>query len=108
MTGGWEGPTGLNFKGSGCDHEVLGVLEAKTSKTRPYLISKCLFLKGFWPLEPQKPHGRRTLEIELCGFHLAPSHPWALWVRSASEDIKDFFSFSWFHKGRKVGIPSGI
>ena len=58
MTGGREGPTELDFKGSGCDHEVLGVLEAKTSQTRPYLISKCLFLRGFWPLEPPKPNGR--------------------------------------------------
>ena len=29
MTGDREGPTELDFKGSGCDHEVLGVLEAK-------------------------------------------------------------------------------
>ena len=43
--------------GSGCDPEVLGVLEAKTSQTRPYLISKYLFLRGFWPLQPPKLHG---------------------------------------------------
>ena len=29
MTGGPEGPTELDFKGFGCDHEVLGVLKAK-------------------------------------------------------------------------------
>ena len=74
---------------SGCDHEVLGVLEAKTSQTRPYLISKCLFLRGFLPLFESRTH-----EIEFCWALLTSSHPWVPWVRSASEDIKEFVSFS--------------
>ena len=88
MTGGREGPAELNFKGSRCDHEVLGVLEAKTSQTQPYLISKCLFLRGFLPLFESRTH-----EIEFCWALLTSSHPWVPWVSSENEDIKEFVSF---------------
>ena len=40
-------PTELNFKDSGCDHEVLGVLESKNLKTRPNLTQKANFQTVF-------------------------------------------------------------
>ena len=42
-----QGPTELDFKGSGCDPEVLGVLEPINFKTRPNLTKKSPFLTVF-------------------------------------------------------------
>ena len=50
--------TELNFRGSGCDHKVLGVLESKNLKTRPNLTKKSQFSNNFWLLAPPKPQGR--------------------------------------------------
>ena len=58
MTGGQEGPTELNFKGSGYNHEVLGVLEAKNLSKIGILRSNMAAFERFWPLAPLKPDGR--------------------------------------------------
>jgi len=50
--------TELNFRGSGCDHKVLGVLESKNLKTQPNLTKKSQFSNNFWLLAPPKPQGR--------------------------------------------------
>ena len=49
--------TELDFRGSGCDHKVLGVLESKNLKTRPNLIKKSQFSNKIWLLTPPKPQG---------------------------------------------------
>ena len=38
VSGSPGGPTELDFKGSGCDHEVLGVLESKNLKMRLEIV----------------------------------------------------------------------
>ena len=43
VSGSQFGPKELDFKGSGCDHEVLGVLELKNLKPRPNLTKKGQF-----------------------------------------------------------------
>ena len=58
VSGSQLGPKELNFKGSGCDHEVLGVLEPKNLKTRPNSTQKSQFSNIFWILAPPKPQGR--------------------------------------------------
>ena len=58
VSGGPGIPTELDFKGSGCDHEDLGVLESKNLKTRPNLSQKSQFLTVFLLLAPPKPQGR--------------------------------------------------
>ena len=57
VSGSPGGPTELDFKGSGCDPEVLGVLESKILKTWPNLTKKSHFPNSFWLLAPQKPQG---------------------------------------------------
>ena len=51
------GPTELDFKGSGCDPEVLGVLEPKNLKTRPNLTKKSPFSNSFWLLAHPESQG---------------------------------------------------
>ena len=55
---GQRNPPEHDSKGSGRDHEVLGMLEAKIPKTGQNSIKKCLFLSRFWPLAPPNPYGR--------------------------------------------------
>ena len=43
VSGGRGRPTELDFKGSRCDLESMGVLEAKNLETLSNLIKKCLF-----------------------------------------------------------------
>ena len=63
--------TELNFKGSGCDPEVLGVIEDKKPKIQPNFTQKCLFLRIFLPLASSKSVVTpKTNEIKLCGFLL--------------------------------------
>ena len=47
VSGSPGGPTELDFKGSRCDHEGLGVLEFKILKTRPNFIKKAIFRTVF-------------------------------------------------------------
>ena len=47
MTKSREGPTELDFKGSGCDHEVLGVVEAKNLSKTGVLRSNRAAFWGF-------------------------------------------------------------
>ena len=40
-------PPELEFMGSGCNHEVLGVLGTKNPETQSNLLKKCLFWGSF-------------------------------------------------------------
>ena len=58
VSGSLGASTELDFRGSGCDHKVLGVLESKNLKTWPNLTKKGQFLNNFWLLAPPKSQGR--------------------------------------------------
>ena len=55
---GRGGPTELDFKGSGCDLESLGMLEAKNLKNTDKFDQKMPVFNEFSALAPLKPHGR--------------------------------------------------
>ena len=57
MSLGWGGPKELDFKGSGCNLESLGMLEAKNLKNTDKFNQKMPVFNEFLALAPLKPHG---------------------------------------------------
>ena len=53
----WEGHTDIDFRGFGCDHEVLKELEAKNLSKVAKFGQKSLNFRGFWLLVPLNLHG---------------------------------------------------
>ena len=65
VSGSPGGPTELDFKGSGCDHEVLGVLESKTINTRPNLTQKKPIFEQLLPPSTPKTSGLHKKALTL-------------------------------------------
>ena len=91
---GQGNPPEHDSKGSGCDHEVLGMLEAKIPKTGQNSIKKCLFLSRFWTLVPPKLYGRtQNAWIYVLGIPLCDKTPIGTHDTKGQWVYKEFANF---------------